>query len=256
MNFIQIDKKENYVILSLARPKVNAINHGMVTELINAFEQLESDDSVEGVILTGNPKIFSGGLDLIELYDYDEDKMRSFLTDFGNLHLNMVKFSKPLICAITGFAPAGGTVLALTADYRIMAKGDKFTMGLNEVAVNVQVTNAVIEAYRHWLGSGRAYSYIYTGKLLTSGEALDCGLVDELVPQEEVLERAEKFLQKFLLNDKTILKLTKQKLRSEWIKSLDEMDHEQDLNDTLKVWWLPEIRYRMQVFRAWLKSRK
>lgn len=247
MKTIKVEKKENYAIVQLKRGKVNALNHQMVDELGNAFDHLLSDHSIKGVILTGIPHFFSAGLDVIELYGYNEQQIASFFADFGSLHVQLATFPKPLICAITGYAPAGGCVLAITADYRIMAEGEKYTIGLNEVVVHIQISNNIVNAYAFWIGNGRAHRYILDGKLLNVKEALECGLIDQVVPLEEVLPEAERKMKQFLHADETIFKNTKQKLRSGWVSNL-ETDGSKDLEEAIKLWWKPDIRTKMKAF--------
>lgn len=160
MSFLNIENKGKYVIVQMNRPKVNAINFDFVNEFRATFQSLEKNDEVEGVILTGLPGVFSAGLDLFELYDYDRAKMTEFFIAFGRMHLELVRFTKPFICAITGHSPAGGTVIAVAADYRVMADNEKFSIGLNEVAVNIQISDNLIHAYAFWLGQNAAYRNI------------------------------------------------------------------------------------------------
>ncbi len=258
MQYINISKKEDYAIIEMSRAKVNAINFQMVNEIRESFKMLQEDPEVKGVILTGLPGVFSAGLDLIELYDYDEEKTLEFFKAFGMMHIEMVKFPKPFICAVTGHSPAGGTVLAITADYRIMAEGEKFTLGLNEVAVNVQISNNLIYGYGVWLGESNAYRHIMAGKLLNNQEALRDGLIDEVVAMEEVLPRAEKRMKKYLQANADILINTKAKLRKDWWDKIDANNataHE-ELAQAQKVWWSPDVRMRMQMFKAMLKAKK
>ncbi|MEM6965260.1 MAG: enoyl-CoA hydratase/isomerase family protein [Bacteroidota bacterium] len=258
MEYLNINSKGDYVIVQMNRPKVNAINFQMVKELRATFKKLQADDAVQGVILTGLPGVFSAGLDLIELYDYDEEKIRAFFVAFGSLHVEMVKFPKPFICAVTGHSPAGGTVFAITGDYRIMAEGEKFTLGLNEVAVNVQISTNLIYSYGVWLGRSKAYKHILAGKLLNNEEALRDGLVDEVVPMDQVLPRAEKRMQKYLQANPDILRNTKAKLRKDWWDTFDAniKTSEVELQMATEVWWSPDVRMRMQMFKAMLQSKK
>ena len=159
----------------------------------------------------------------------------------------MARFPKPLICAIPGYAPAGGCVFAITADYRIMAAGEKYTIGLNEVAVNIQISNNLIRAYSFWIGSGKAHEFILDGKLLSGEEALECGLVNQLVPLEQVLPMAEKNMQQYLRADTGILRNTKRKLRNSWLAEL-ENDASKDLGEAIELWWSPRIRTKMKAF--------
>jgi len=255
MDYLQLTNKEKYTIVQINRPRANAINAQMVDEIRSTFKELEADDEVKGIILTGIPKFFSAGLDLIELINYDHDQMRAFFINFSMMHYELARIKKPFICAITGHCPAGGTVIAIAADHRVMADNEKFTIGLNEVAVNIQISSALIEAYTFWIGRSLAYRYVMAGKLLTPSEALAANLVDEVVPMEEVLPRAEKKMKQYLQSDFTILTTTKARLRSPWLDSIDLKKAEGELQTVMDIWWSPEVRAKMQMFVEFLKSR-
>ncbi len=247
METIQLTKKKDYAIVQLNRGKANAINHKMVQEIRTIFHTLASDDAVRGVIITGQPHFFSAGLDVIELYSYDYNKMGSFFEDFGNMYIALARFPKPTIAAITGHSPAGGTVIAITTDYRVMAVGEKYIIGLNEVAVNVQISEDIVRGYSFWIGSGKAHKYLLEGKLLKAEEALSCGLVDEVCPLEEVMERAERQMQHYLRADDAIFQSTKYKARKDWLDRLS-IDGEMAFKETMKIWWRPDIRIKMKGF--------
>ncbi|MFK8102685.1 MAG: enoyl-CoA hydratase/isomerase family protein [Saprospiraceae bacterium] len=255
MQTIQVTHKEEYAIVQMNRPKANAINQLMVQEIRETFARLEKDDTVRGVIITGIPNFFSAGLDLIELYQYDEAQIRAFFIAFGSMHIELVQFTKPLIAAITGYSPAGGTVIAVACDYRIMAAGDNYTIGLNEVAVNIQISRNLIDAYSFWLGESLAYQYILEGKLLDGEEALAAGLVQELRPLDKVLTRAEYKMQELLSANQDILCNTKKKLRKNWLANIGN-DSEEDLEQAIKVWWDPAVRAQMKMFITMLTSKK
>jgi 3,2-trans-enoyl-CoA isomerase len=254
MNTIQILEKDRYAILQLNRGKVNAINHEMVLEIRQAFKEFTSNKAIEGVIITGTPHFFSAGLDVIELYSYDREKINHFFSDFGGMFLDLVTFKKPLISAITGYAPAGGCVIAIACDYRIMAAGEKYTIGLNEVAVHIQISNNLINSYAYWIGKGLANTYILSGTLLKVEDAKSCGLVDKVVALEEVLSSAESQMNKYLSFDHEIFINTKQKLRKEWLEGL-EMDPAKDLAQATELWWKPSIRSKMKAFVESLQKR-
>jgi len=247
MNTLKLIEKDTYTIVQLDRGKANAINFEMVNELRETFRRLEEDTSVKGVIITGKPHFFSAGLDLVELIQYDKPKMDDFLTAFGSLYTEMVRFTKPLIAAITGHSPAGGCVLAITCDNRYMAEGGKYVIGLNEVAVNVQISQGLTACYAYWLGTGRAHRYILEGKLLNVKEAQASGLVDEVLPLEEVVPRAEKQMRHYLRADEEIVVNTKAKLRKPLYEQLDA-NPENAMSEAAELWWKPEIRAKMQAY--------
>ncbi len=247
MENLKIREQEGYTIVQLNRGKANALNFAMVEELRTTIKELGAKESVKGVILTGQPHFFSAGLDLVELIQYDKGQINTFFTSFGALYNELLLFKKPLIAAITGHSPAGGCVLAVTCDNRYMADGEKYVIGLNEVAVNIQISQNLTEVYSFWMGHGRAHRYILEGKLLNGKEALAAGLVDELLPLEEVLPRAEKQMQQYLRADQEILINTKQKLRKPLWDKLDTHP-ENALKEAAQLWWKPEIREKMLAY--------
>ncbi|MGB0522234.1 MAG: enoyl-CoA hydratase/isomerase family protein [Flammeovirgaceae bacterium] len=255
METLKITNKGAYTIVQLNRGKVNAINHQLVTELRETMQSLADDSKTKGVILTGIPHFFSAGLDVIELYDYDEKQIEEFFIAFGSMYVELVQFPKALICAIPGHCPAGGCVIAMTADYRVMAAGEKYSIGLNEVAVNIQISQNLIAGYAFWMGHGKASQYILEGKLLKAQEAFEAGLVSEIAPMEEVLERAEKKMKVYLRANTEIFQNTKAKLRKPWTDGLVG-DAKADLQEAITLWWKPEIRFMMKMFVDSLTKKK
>lgn len=255
MNTLEVLYKTDYAIVQMNRGKVNAINFEMVQDLRDIFYELGKNDTVKGVILTGKPHYFSAGLDLIELYGYDKSQIQDFFVSFGALYLELVQFKKPFISAITGHSPAGGCVLAVTSDNRYMAEGDTYVIGLNEVAVNIQISQNLTEVYAYWMGDGLAHRYILSGKLLSGKEALAAGLVDELVPLENVVLRAETQMHHYMQADQEILRNTKAKLRKHLWDKLD-LKAENSLREASELWWKPEIRAKMKAYVESFSSKK
>ncbi|MFD0796518.1 enoyl-CoA hydratase/isomerase family protein [Maribacter chungangensis] len=255
MKNLILTKKKGFTLVQMNRGKVNAINHEMVNELRKTFADLEKDPEVKGVILTGQPHYFSAGLDLIALMEYDKSQISDFFDDFGSLYAELVRFKKPFISAITGHAPAGGSVLAVTSDNRYMADGDNYVIGLNEVAVNIQISQNLTEIYAFWMGDGLASRYLLEGKLLSGKEAVAAGLVDELLPLEHVLDRAEQRMKKYLEADEEILLNTKQKVRKHLLAKVDAKAGSA-LKEAARLWWKPAIRAKMEAYVASFSGKK
>ena len=135
---IKTDINGDIGIISIDRPPVNAINPELVSSLSQALDSFKSDDKINGVILQGRDGIFSAGLDITHLFPKDREYIDSFWKDFSTLLVNMFSFSKPLYSSIGGHCPAGGTVMVIMSDYRIMSKGN-YVIGLNEVDVGLTV---------------------------------------------------------------------------------------------------------------------
>ncbi len=148
MNTIKVTVKDSIAVLALDRGKSNAINLAMIEELHQMIHNISEEEQIGALLITGKENFFSSGLDLFEIYDYDASTMRHFWLKFIELIEAMFSFKKPMVAAITGHSPAGGCVLALCADYRLMAQG-KFVIGLNEVAVGIIVPDIIFDIYAY-----------------------------------------------------------------------------------------------------------
>lgn len=240
MNTIKVNIKDKIAVIQLDRGRSNAINAEMVSELHQIVHDVENDSNIAGLIITGKEGFFSAGLDLIELYQYDEEKIRQFWKDFLNLVTAMVSFRKPMVSAISGHSPAGGCVLALCCDYRVMAEG-KYIIGLNEVPVGIIVPQSIFHLYSFWLGHAVAYRYMLEGKLLDTDEALASGLVDEIVKPESILHAAERKIQKYIQMESTTWQQSKINMRAELTAKVGT-DQSDTLEIMLKQWWSPSTR--------------
>ena len=247
MSFIQSVKKQQYEILTFSRGKANPMNTDFIKELRAHISRIEADPSVRGVILTGNtPGYFTVGLDLKELYYYDETQIEEFWTHWDAMVMEMTCFPKPMIAAVNGYSPAGGCVLAITCDHRMMAEGEKFIIGLNEVAVGITVPENIYELYAFWLGRRRAYQCLMQGKLLNVKEAKAIGLVEEVHPMDQLLSKAEENLQRLLMLPDNILQDSKRNMRRALIETLQNLP-EVPTKRKLESWFNPNSRAIMKM---------
>ncbi len=243
MSFIQYENQEGVGIIRLNRGKANAINHDFVIELRQKIESAKQDSQIKSVVIVGKDNFFSAGLDVIELFDYDRKKIKEFWRDFMGLVIDLTAFPKPLISAINGQSPAGGCVIAVCCDYRVMAEGN-FKIGLNEIPVGIIVPDTIFYLYEFWIGSKNAYQYLLEGRLLNTAEAANCGLVDEVVPQNEVLETAIKKAKYYSKFGSNTWSKSKMNLRRNLLRKMD-VDFDELFKDSLEHWWSNESRTTM-----------
>ena len=184
---IKTDINGDIGIISIDRPPVNAINPELVSSLSQALDSFKSDDNINGVVLQGRDGIFSAGLDITHLFPKDREYIHSFWKDFSTLLVNMFSFPKPLYSSIGGHCPAGGTVMVIMSDYRIMSKGN-YVIGLNEVDVGLTVPYGIGMVFQYVVGMRNAEELLLKAKLISPDEALRVGLVDELCDPETLLD--------------------------------------------------------------------
>ncbi|MDB5030814.1 enoyl-CoA hydratase/isomerase family protein [Mucilaginibacter sp.] len=253
MSTLQTTVTDKLAVIALDRGRSNPINHEMVKELSSCIKTLQSDDNIGGVILTGKDGFFSSGIDLIEAYQYNEEQCREFWVDFLALQYDLVSFKKPLVAAISGHSPAGGCILAICCDYRVMAEGE-FIIGLNEIPVGIIIPQSVFNLYAFWLGQHKAYQYLVEGKLLKVNEALDAGLIDEVIAPRALMDAAKKKIKTYMQLDTVAWSQSKLNLRKELINKL-KTNQTDTLNRMLEHWWAPSSRQRLQMFIDNLKAR-
>ena len=254
MKTIQITEQGNIRIVKLHRGAANPINEAMMVELSDYFAAAEKDDRIGGIILTGNPGIFTAGLEVVELFGLDKEGSYRFWKRFVDLATQLVGFSKPLVTAIPGHSPAGGCVFALCSDYRVMMEGEQFRIGLNEIPVGIVVPERILHLYGFWIGTHRAYQLLMEGTLLSPSEALNIGLVDEVCPGEELIARATAQLQKYLALPQQTWRMSKVKLRESLLRSMN-VDFESTYGDAMEQFWTAENRAVMGKLVEKLKSK-
>jgi len=168
--------------LNLARPPANALNLELILKLTQSL--IEAGESAGAVVVSGRPGLFSGGFDIPEMIEYDRGQVSTFWQSFLNLCKTIAHMPVPTAFAMNGHAPAGGVVMALFADYRIMPR-DGFKTGLNEVQVGLVVSPAIHGALVRTVGAHTAERMLVAGELMSSEKAHAIGLVDELVDQPD-----------------------------------------------------------------------
>lgn len=171
--------------VSMNRPPVNALNPELVQELNKAI--IDAGNEAGALVISGREGLFSAGLDVPELMQLDREGMSEFWRQFFGLLETVARSPIPVAAAISGHAPAGGAVLSLFCDYRVMSRG-KFVAGLNETQVGLLVPEVIRQALIRLTGPHRAERMIVAGALLSPEQAQASGMIDELAdsPAETV----------------------------------------------------------------------
>lgn len=187
-----LDHPQDVREIRLARPPVNALN----TELLRALiEALAGARQSAAVVISGQPGVFSAGLDVPGLLQLEPPALADAFETLWRAQHAIALSPVPVIFAITGHCPAGGTVLAIHADYRVMAQGD-FKLGLNEVQVGLYPGPVIHGAFRR-LVCGHAAQLLTRGALIDPATALRVGLVDELCESSQCQARALELAREF-----------------------------------------------------------
>lgn len=187
MSKVMIESRDNVAIMRLKNKVTNAISPDFVNDISAALNKIKSE--FQGMILAGGDKFFCIGFDLPELLKIDRTGMTQFFYKFNQVAFDLFTLPLPTACAITGHAIAGGNILALACDYRFAASGKKL-IGLNEVKLGVPVPYLADLMLRQIVGDRAATEILYHGEFMASSEAEQIGLIDEVLPQDGLENRA------------------------------------------------------------------
>ena len=230
--------------LRLARPPVNALSPALVTRLDDLLA--EAFEQTRAVVLSGQLGLFTGGLDVRELATLDSAAIVNFLRSFLNLQRRLAQSPIPVIAALTGHSPAGGTVLALFCDYRVMARG-AFRIGLNEVQVGLTPGDIIYESFVRLVGRRVAADWAMRGVLVDGEAALVAGLIDELAEPPQVIARAVALAQELLALPPNAFRVTRSTARADLVALFDERRCELLVTQVSQLWQSGETRERMSL---------
>lgn len=204
-----LEKEGHLAIVTINRPKaLNALNSATLRDLDTVLKDLENDTDVYAVILTGSgEKSFVAGADISEMKDLNEEQGKEF-GELGNkVFLRLENLNKPVIAAIQGFALGGGCEIAMACDIRIASETALF--GQPETGLGITPGFGGTQRLTRIVGLGKAKELIYTAKNIKAEEAYRIGLVNKIVPLEELMNEAKKMALNIIKNAPVAVRLCK-----------------------------------------------
>ena len=236
----------------LARPPANALNPELLRHLVAALDAAVAGGA-RAIVISGRPGMFTGGLDVPELLQLDRGQMLDAWKVFFDVQARLAASPLPVVAAITGHSPAGGAVLSLYCDYRVMADGP-FKIGLNEVQVGLCPGPVIYAVLRRLVGPRHADQLVSAGALLTPPEALEVGLVDRIVPENEVVPVAVAWAQSLISLPPEAVAATRRFARRDLIELVNALGPA-DYETMNAAWFSDETRRTMRALVERLKKR-
>ncbi|MBT8064360.1 MAG: enoyl-CoA hydratase/isomerase family protein [Gammaproteobacteria bacterium] len=237
--------------IRLDRPPANAINPDLTEALNEAL--LAAADNSGAVVVSGRPGMFSAGLDVPELLQMEQERFGDFWQSFQTLLRNIALMPVPTVFALTGHAPAGGIVMAIFGDYRIMPRGD-FKTGLNETQVGLVAPVVAYRTVARLTGPRVAERILVAGEMMSAERALEIGLVDELADEPEaVVARAIEWCEQHLALPRQAMLQTRAMARAELHQFFEEDTSDRAANFT-GGWFSDETQRTLKGLVARLKK--
>jgi Delta3-Delta2-enoyl-CoA isomerase len=249
---VAITIDQGLAIVRLSRDHGNAIDESLVDGLMAACQRVGADAGVRGVLLASRGKLFCPGLDLQDLVALDRRAMGRFMVKFRDMLLDLYTLPKPMVAAISGAAMAGGCILSLAADWRILRRGAP--IGLNEIKVGVPLPYGVARVLKDSVHRPRLEEIALLGLNYADEEAVATGLVHELHEEAGFEEHCLRRLDEFATKDQRSFAATKKHLRSATAAMIEAEDHRHQ-KEWLDCWFSAGTRRRIEEIVAGLKVR-
>jgi enoyl-CoA hydratase len=250
---VAIERHGRMAVLRLDKPRGNAIDEPLVEALTRAAAEVAADGDVRGVLLaSGHPKLFCPGLDLVALAEYDRASMRRFMESFAVAVWGLYGLPKPMVAAVGGAAVAGGCILALTADHRVLKRGAP--IGLNEVKLGVPLPWSVTRLLRATVHAPSLSRIALLGRNFADAEAVEAGLADELADADGFEATCLARLEEYADKDPHALAATKAWLREGVLAEM--MSRESELVESfLDAWFSGPTQERVRATVASLRAK-
>ncbi len=244
MDHVQVSTAAGIAELVLKRGKVNAIDEQVVQELRDCFHELADDPATKAVILTSQGPFFSFGFDIPELLQHSKEAFLEFLVSFSDLYAYLFAYPKPVVAALNGHAIAGGCMLALACDLRIMVSG-KARISLNEVTFGSSLFAGSVRMLRFAVGERNAQTIACEGSMYSAEEARGLGLVDQVSSVGSLADDARVAASRFAARDGAAFRSIKGLLRKPVAAEMAERERPSLLEFT-DIWYSPETRKNLQ----------
>jgi 3,2-trans-enoyl-CoA isomerase len=240
--------------LLLNRGPVNSLNLELLQSIHAGLAEAHLDKTVKGVVLgTTKPGIFSAGLDIMEMYEPDEDRLNAFWSTLQDVWIELYGSRLPTVAAVEGHSPAGGCLLAMSCDERVMATG-KFKIGLNETLLGIVAPPWFIDTMVNTIGHREAERMLGLGRQVVAEDALKMNLIDAAVPIEEVVATSETMLRNWMRIPAAARFETKCRLRGAAIEKL-KATKDQDRADFVNFIMTDQVQTSLGAYIASLKKK-
>ena len=193
--FVRLEVEDGVGTIRVDRPKMNALDIQVQEEIRAAAHEATARDDVRAVVVYGGEKVFAAGADVKEMAGMSHAEMVARSGGLQSAFTAVARIPKPVVAAVTGYALGGGCELALCADIRIAGEGA--TLGQPEILLGIIPGAGGTQRLTRLVGTSRAKDLIFTGRFVKADEALRIGLVDQVVPDDEVYTAAKTWAGQF-----------------------------------------------------------
>ncbi|MBF0390741.1 MAG: enoyl-CoA hydratase/isomerase family protein [Desulfamplus sp.] len=236
--------EDNIMVVTFTNGKTNSITKKSLDDLKEAVVKANQDKSIKGIILTGQERFFSSGFDLYTFMGFEKlSDAVDFISYADEVFLELFLSSKPVVCAINGHAAAGGLILAMASDYRIVVNHPKIKLGMSEIKIGVPLSVAQSAIMRFGLDSDKKFrDVMYFGDMVDVPTALRKEIVDEVVEADELIGRAKSIISTWFDTPGRPFSRIKEELKKDTADRIKKRMSETDWHHTLNCFFNPQVK--------------
>tara|TARA_B100001175_G_scaffold309860_1_gene312127 strand:- start:441 stop:1184 length:744 start_codon:yes stop_codon:yes gene_type:complete len=236
---IKSEINKNVYIITIDRPRVNAIDAETLIALENKINEAENDKNSNTILITGEGSFFSFGLDIPSFLELNREDLKVSINRLLSICKTIYLSNKVTIAAINGHATGGGCMVAISTDFRFMVN-QRAKIALNEINIGLSLFSSSISMLKNSIGLDKAKKFLLTGDLISSEAAKDMGLIHEIFHKEELFDKSMEFAHTFENKNALIIQNMKQELIQSNINELDDSD--ESIESFLDIFYLPETQ--------------
>lgn len=212
MSCVTLERRGHVGLITVNRPEsLNAINMQMLRELDQLLDELEADQEIFVLVITGAGRAFAAGADISEMADFSAAEAERFGRMGNGLFMRLSRFPRPVIAAVNGYALGGGCELAMGCDIRFGS--EKAKLGMPEVGLGIIPGFGGTQFLQRIVGTSTAMELVLTNRTIGAEEALSIGLIDHLCPPEELLDQAMALAEQIAAKPQVAVRQAKQAIR-------------------------------------------
>lgn len=247
--------QDDILILTLKNPKTNSINRQMLERLGEIVEEADKNPSPKGIILTGEGRFFSSGFDLsIFLGFSDKQEAIEFFRLEQQVLTSLFACRKPVVAALNGHGAAGGLIYSMAADYRIVKEHPKIKIGMSEIKIGLPLNIAQHEVMRFGFDSNHRFrDVMYFGDMVDVFRAKEMGLVDEVVEEDMLIDRARQIISLWIDTPNRPFMRMKQLLRADTVARIKQKMDKEDWQEGLDGLFRDDVRQTLEFVQASMK---
>ena len=244
--------EDDIQIVKLNNPKTNPINRPMLEELHEVIQTVNNNPSPKGLILTGEGRFFSSGFDLPIFINFkDLEEAVAFFTFEEDVLLSLFTCSKPVVSAINGHAAAAGLIYSMAADYRIVKDHPKIKIGMSEIKIGLPLTIAQHEVMRFGFdGNLKFRDVMFSGQMVDVHQAKDMALVDDVVEEGELLDRAKQVVSQWIDTPNRPFMRMKELLKMDTARRIRQKLDTENWHEGLSCFFQEDVRQTLEFVQA------